>query len=492
MTTFEEFKKILEEEKHLLPDQSPLEYFVHHNNLHHFEDSPFEHTVEHIYSEYGKSPYMPLSYFRSKYEDGEISDENINKYLKINGFNDLNRDIEYYIIEHLFKFNDKNQFHFNRSENLFYDKEIKKLIKFKNQPQDIWEKLNYLINKFNAPHIHDFHVNNSLGRINKILIPFYSIMIDQGQANIQLIDQLRANPWSLFVNYLETILTEKELKNIIKISPDITKLNEFIYQRYFSLIENIDTLRNIIRNHFQSTPGWAGMILKTSINKEVTPRYSCQLDLSYFLLFRLCLHEVLEKKVKEKKVEIYSDELVREHAFHFHLHHPKYKLEPVLTYETFSRFTPTLLSRIFQQAYEETYGNLILSGLNKQKKIQITNSKYQLFFCIDDREESIRRYIEENSNDIETFGVAGFFGLDMNYQATNDRFPRRMCPPAAVPKFLIHELGEKDKFTKLNQILATLNYDGNTNFIPNLIKNFIFSVFKAISFKFHLYFPRLK
>jgi uncharacterized protein YbcC (UPF0753/DUF2309 family) len=52
--------------------------------------------------------------------------------------------------------------------------------------------------------------------------------------------------------------------------------------------------------------------------------------------------------------------------------------------------------------------------------------------CIDDREESFRRYIEEISDDYETFGTAGFFGVDAEFHSLYER-PAPFCPVNVVP-----------------------------------------------------------
>lgn len=41
----------------------------------------------------------------------------------------------------------------------------------------------------------------------------------------------------------------------------------------------------------------------------------------------------------------------------------------------------------------------------------------QVVCCLDDREESLRRHLEESDRGVETFGVAGFFGLAIAYRS---------------------------------------------------------------------------
>ncbi|MFT6231851.1 MAG: hypothetical protein ACJAZO_002364, partial [Myxococcota bacterium] len=51
-------RQLVDELAHLLPAQRPLEAFVHHNTLHHFEHLPFQEGVEAAADIFGAQPYM--------------------------------------------------------------------------------------------------------------------------------------------------------------------------------------------------------------------------------------------------------------------------------------------------------------------------------------------------------------------------------------------------------------------------------------------------
>src|SRR5690606_8404619 len=102
----------------------------------------------------------------------------------------------------------------------------------------------------------------------------------------------------------------------------------------------------------------------------------------------------------------------------------------------------------------------------------------------DDREESFRRYLEEVSNKVETFGVAGFFGLDMMYQKINEPRARRFCPPAATPGYIVKEEGIAKRFK-----LAPLLHDSRHSFLTSTLFNFLYAPIRALEMKWHLFFP---
>jgi uncharacterized protein YbcC (UPF0753/DUF2309 family) len=69
--------------------------------------------------------------------------------------------------------------------------------------------------------------------------------------------------------------------------------------------------------------------------------------------------------------------------------------------------------------------------------------RFQAVLCIDDRECSFRRYLENLAPDCETFGTPGFFGVEFYFQPGGGKFFTKVCPAPVTPKYLIREIGKK-------------------------------------------------
>jgi len=105
---------------------------------------------------------------------------------------------------------------------------------------------------------------------------------------------------------------------------------------------------------------------------------------------------------------------------------------------------------MWQEAFEWTYYDQVLAGIKLEKpaKRSLAPKSFQAMFCIDDRECSLRRYLEKLDPNCETFGTPGFFGVEFFFQPEHSKFYTKVCPAPVTPKFLVKEIETKEKRQK--------------------------------------------
>lgn len=113
--------------------------------------------------------------------------------------------------------------------------------------------------------------------------------------------------------------------------------------------------------------------------------------------------------------------------------------------------------RLWHEAYEHHFHRQALEAVGghrgDHKELNKKEKYAQIFFCIDDREESMRRYVEEVDEGIETFGVVGFFGIDMKFSSIKHQRLIAQCPPVIVPSRLVREVSkEEESFKRWNTL----------------------------------------
>jgi uncharacterized protein YbcC (UPF0753/DUF2309 family) len=101
--------------------------------------------------------------------------------------------------------------------------------------------------------------------------------------------------------------------------------------------------------------------------------------------------------------------------------------------------------KIFQLAYERNYRIRALSAILihqsslEKPKGESSRPKFQIICCIDDREESFRRYLEELEPACETFGMAGFFAVVMYFKGLAEAHFTPLCPVIIRPNHYVRE-----------------------------------------------------
>jgi uncharacterized protein YbcC (UPF0753/DUF2309 family) len=105
------------------------------------------------------------------------------------------------------------------------------------------------------------------------------------------------------------------------------------------------------------------------------------------------------------------------------------------------QLTPLRRRRILHQAFERAIRQRLYDALAcHTPHATAAAPSFQAIFCIDEREESFRRHLEEVEPACETFGTAGFFNVAMYHQGVTDAHPRPLCPVAIRPDHYVAEV----------------------------------------------------
>ncbi|CAN5807265.1 hypothetical protein BH20ACT4_BH20ACT4_00170 [soil metagenome] len=101
---------------------------------------------------------------------------------------------------------------------------------------------------------------------------------------------------------------------------------------------------------------------------------------------------------------------------------------------------------VWLTAFERHYREQILGALAANRgrgrwRTRDRRPRAQIVLCIDEREESLHRAIDELDPEYETFGAGGFFGVAMDYSGLDDHDVTPLCPAGQMPASRVKEVG---------------------------------------------------
>ncbi len=196
--------------------------------------------------------------------------------------------------------------------------------------------------------------------------------------------------------------------------------------------------------------GWLGMVNKSETEAQQFPvrpiKASLEDSLALLVLAYPLFHHTnfpdsifrsLAKETQDKKI-VYLTEA------QFKALLPSY---PTLDFARLIEQLNTLdafhTAKIWHEAYEDSLYRTAISAFsntNKNLEVKSSDEEFAVLLCMDDREESFRRHLEELSPTLKTYGVLGNFNLDMQYLSVNSPKPRPHCPPVVTPRRTLYEL----------------------------------------------------
>jgi uncharacterized protein YbcC (UPF0753/DUF2309 family) len=382
---------------HWLPTQGPIKDFIHHNTLHAVQDMPFHEGVALAGKIFGARSYLPMADYQKLYQQGRITDNAIDWALQ---HTDLSPQQYSLIRQGLFELDNRSHY---------------PPVSLANHGiRHAW--FSHLALELNV-YVHPI-IFRLLGNFLDQGISRWTLPKD-GESFWDCVMRLSQN--SLLPLYP---MQEAVVRRLLSMEKD-----QVIHSCLESIVGDSDLYEQYLLEMLLAHPGWAGMVRMI----EENPR------------------SLLDSRNISLK-DLIAVELVCELAFlhrykgetFTNVSHTPLPADIVLLKKGLPHPEVPVLLKVWHEAMEWSLHCELLKALPKQPTNSVDNKPHvQAFFCIDDRECSLRRYLEELDPGIQTFGAAGFFGIDFLYQGLDDAYPVAQCPVIITPKHLIKESGGK-------------------------------------------------
>ena len=255
----------------------------------------------------------------------------------------------------------------------------------------------------------------------------------------------------------------------------------------------LDSIKNSLSQLGVSTPdqaeflrdtalalkGWAGMMVQCEQRPDRLPFAQVPARFTDFCAVRLLLDRLALTHCQAQpgpKAQATKPSLVEGEALAFELYQicqflgfgpgqvGQWSSEEIQHWQAQIEAFPALLRRqVLHHAYEHNYEVKTLDALSGHQPYQDGGKRprFQAVLCIDEREESTRRHLEEIEPECETVGTAGFFGVAMNYKALHEPHAVPLCPVVITPTHTVKEVAvvetEERRLKSMRRAVGTVS-----------------------------------
>lgn len=376
--------------QHYLPAQAPLKDFVHHNTLHEFQDHLFHEGLAKASKLLGYRVYLSLGEYRALFDAGKINPEILRRaFVK--------------------RIGDQPDW----KEVLLSDQHHEQIPQRIGALRAHWKE-QYQFDLNGRVHVNIFRILNSFLDQGVALKPFPA----QDLSLLEAVRYLERNSFSGFFRTDQGRVLLHDEKTSMRELLDLLVGDPALYEQY------------VFDQQFEH-PGWSGLVAVIE-QQPHTLLDRRKISLRELILLELMLEvDTLNHRFGESWKPLAKT----------------LKKRPEPLFEGLERTLLDDLYAVWQDAYEWSYYDEVLAGLKTDRGVNARKPEksFQALFCIDDREISLRDYIESMDENCETFGTPGHFGIDTYYQPQDGKFHTKICPLPLNPKHIICERESEEK-----------------------------------------------
>jgi uncharacterized protein YbcC (UPF0753/DUF2309 family) len=400
--------------KHYLPTQGPLKDFVHHNTLHAFQDMKFYDAIHKASAIFGYQTTLSLTEYRDLYKIKRITPKVLERVIS-----------------------DRKG-----AKNLETWREKALFVEYD------WT-LEPRVGKLRSEWKQHYHIDMD-NAVQPLLFRMLGSYLDQGIAissfpfeNKGLLNAVRSLEDHSVVSFFQT----KRARDLLRDkSCTITKLLELLigkgHEAYFE---------QYIYDQQFAHRGWSGMVAAVE-EKPESLLYPKNIALQDMIILELLLEvDTLTSRLGDTWQPLGAD-LAQPPVDDMFRDEPSTELQEVM--------------EIWQDAFEWSYYDTVLSGITlalpatsaaekAAAKSAARAKSFQAVFCIDEREYSLRTYVESLDSSAETLGAPGFFGVEFYFHPAYAKFYDKLCPAPVTPQYLIKEVESHDPHAHAKEIMYT-------------------------------------